>query len=262
MKKTILGALLFIISLIIMVPFSDWLYQKSVIQTKPFPTVCLEGWAHRGYVHTQQGFKENTIPSYLEAIRLGATGIELDVIYDTNLKDFIVSHDKLSDASHALRLSDALQQLPQINIWLDAKNLYQLWPWQAFSATEKLYNIVSSSHRLQSVLVESRSAWYLSHLSQYGVQTTLMIEPNPDKNPISLWLMIAISKIGFVMGDFQGISISYNRYRNEVSENFQATPAYLSTLNDETLLQSFVAQPQVKVFLTDNPNLYGEHCHK
>ncbi len=262
MKKWILGFLALSIAITL---YANWAFERKVSKVQAFPVSCLEGWAHRGYVNLEQGIEENSMASYEKAIELGAAGIEMDVLYDVELDDFIVSHGKpyhtQADGS-LLHLKQALQNLPEIHVWLDAKNLSGLWPWQASKATKRLAKILHESQRAPFVLVESRHPIYLSQLAEQGIHTTLMISPNPNKDPISMWPMIIISKLYFLMGDFNGISTGFLRYTGAVQESFQAVPAYLSTINDMQTIEKFKQQPQVKVFLTDNPNLYGLHCRQ
>jgi len=255
--------LIFIIVIVTISLASDWGYQQRVSQTKAFPVACLEGWAHRGYINATQGIKENTIASYQQAINLGATGIEMDVLYDVDMDDFIVSHDTpyhLQDDGTVLLLKDVLAALPAINIWLDAKNLSSLWPWQAAKATARLRHILSTAKQGKQVLVESRSPWYLRDLSQHGIYTTLMISPEPNRNIVVMWGSIIISKLYFSMGEFSGVSMGIPSYTGQAKISFNGSPSYLSTMNSKHDLQQYIQQSQVKVFLTDNPELYGYHC--
>jgi hypothetical protein len=261
MKKWLIGFLVFCAVLTL---YANWGFEKKINQVQAFPVSCLEGWAHRGYVNPKLGIEENSLASYQKAIELGAAGIEMDVLYDVELDDFIVSHDTpyhTQEDGSFLHLQQALQTLPEIHVWLDAKNLSGLWPWQASKATKRLSEILKASLRTKQVLVESRHPIYLSWLAEQGIHTTLMISPNPKANPLSMWAVIIASKLYFLMGDFSGVSTGFLRYTDAVQESFQSIPAYLSTVNDQQTIEAYKQQPQIKVFLTDNPDLYGLHCN-
>ena len=255
--------LIFLASLVLLVIFSNISYETRVAKTSPFPVQCLEGWAHRGYVKAEEGYVENTLASYEKAIELGAAGIELDVIYDVTLNEFVVSHDEpyhVGKDGKWLLLKDAFARLPHVNIWLDAKNLSGLWPWQAEKATARLRELITDAGRKDQVLIESRNPWYLGDLAEVGFRTTLMISPNPKASGISMWTVILASKFSYSLSGFSGISMSYHRYHVEVSDSFSEAPVYLSTINSPPQVEKFKRLPQVKVFLTDNAALYGQHC--
>lgn len=196
---------------------------------------------------------------------MGAAGVEIDLYYDAATNDFVVSHDfpyHLEADGSVLLLEEAFTVLPPTHFWLDVKNLAALWPWQAAQATQKLRKILQKSGRAAQVLVESRNPFYLRDLANYGVKTTLMISPDPSQNVVAMWTMIIASKLTYAFGDFHGISMNYRNYQGQVQESFAGAPAYLSTLNDESALAEFLKLPQFKVFLTDKPSLYGQHCNQ
>lgn len=255
--------MIFFALVLLLVPIAEQGYQARLNKLEPFAVQCLEGWAHRGYVNPEQGFHENSLASYQQAIALGAAGIEMDTYYDTELDDFILSHNKpyqLQADGSPLRLRDALSQLPKVHIWLDAKNLYKLMPWQASKATARLKTIIADGGRKDDVLIESRSPFYLRDLANSGFKTTLMISPNSHHNTLWLGAELTMHQLLFSVGQFNGISMNYGDYRAGVLDSFRQAPAYLATINDEKQLPIVMGQPQIKVFLTDNPALYGVHC--
>ncbi len=257
------GGLIFAAVLAVMALLGIEGYQQRVETVKPFPVDCLEGWAHRGYVNAAEGIKENTLASYEAAIARGAPGIEIDALYDVDLGEFIVSHDapyhRREDGS-LLTLGEVLQQFPQVNVWLDAKNLSSLWPWEAAAAIDRLDDLLSREQRKQRVLVESRSPFVLRQLGKSGIYTALLVSPNPRHDAVSLWAVILASKLSFAIANPSGLSMSHGRYRDDVAKAFAQAPMYLSTVNDPQKAEQYQSQVRIKVFLTDNPALYGRHC--
>jgi len=262
-KRSMIKLIIFLGLLLLLVPIAEQTYQARLNKVQPFAVQCLEGWAHRGYVNPEQGFPENSLASYQQAIALGAAGIEMDTYYDVELNDFIISHSKtyqLQADGTPLRLHDALTALPKVHIWLDAKNLYKLMPWQASKATARLKDMIGIAGRKDDVLIESRSPFYLRDLANAGFQTTLMISPETQHNALWLGAEITMHQLLFSVGQFNGISMNYSDYRGSVVDAFGQAPTYLATINDEKQLPIMIGQSQIKVFLTDNPALYGLHC--
>ena len=71
---------------------SDTLFRQAVAKSPAFPfSACQKVWGHRGLVGSGD---ENSLRSVGAAFAHGAVGVEIDVLYDAALDDFVVSHDR------------------------------------------------------------------------------------------------------------------------------------------------------------------------
>ena len=76
----------------ILLLLSDALYQCAASEAPefPFPT-CKKVWGHRGFAAAGG---ENSLRSVQTAFNRGAKGVEIDILFDRELNDFVVSHDR------------------------------------------------------------------------------------------------------------------------------------------------------------------------
>lgn len=114
-------------------------------------------FAHKGGLH--EGIQPNSARAITKSLQVGFEGVEVDIMYDASVKDFIVSHDVPYDRfDGALVTFDELLKetfdTKPFYIWLDAKNLNDDNAKDYVNALEHF----SNKHAVkQWMLVESRS---------------------------------------------------------------------------------------------------------
>lgn len=241
---------------------SDTLFRHAVAHSPAFPfPACQKVWAHRGFVGDGD---ENSLRSVDAAFARGAVGVELDILYDTTLDDFVVSHDRPYTlfAGKPLLLQTMLQEYGHAGFfWLDAKDLRKLSPWTARKATDRLATLIRQYQLEQRALVESRSALYLAWLANKGIYTSYLISPNAkDYGPVIFALNSRLMKLGYALGHLGALSTNDFRYTPAVADSFTGAPFLLSTVNDAAALQQLATMPAVKVILSDDDHFALNNC--
>lgn len=246
----------------LLLALSDALYQRAVARAPAFPfPECQKVWAHRGYAATGG---ENSLQSVQAAFERGAAGVEIDILYDHEQEDFVVSHDfpyTLFDGK-PLMLETVLAQHGKSGFfWLDAKDLRKLSPLAARKATQRLATLIQHYELMERALVESRSALYLSWLADHGIYTSYMVSPNDQKYSAPVYrLNAAIMKLAYAFGGLGAISMNDYRYTPVTAATFGKAAVLLSTVNDAAALQHWSAIPEVKVILSDDDHYALTAC--
>lgn len=249
--------------LLVLLPWlSDVYYKRAVMQRHAFPfPSCKKVWAHRGYAATGG---ENSLQSIAEAYRRGAVGVEIDVLYDRELDDFVVSHDRpytLFDGQPLLLESVLSLHSRSGFFWLDAKNLRSLSPLTAHRAIRRLATLIRRYQLTERAFVESSHPVYLSWLVDRGIHTSYAISPGDRRrNPPLYELHVAIMKLTYVSVGADAISMNAARYTPGTSTTFDRTPILLSTINDAILLRHLSAIPKMKVILSDEDHYAISSC--
>ncbi len=241
---------------------SDLLYRHAAARSPDFvfPT-CRKVWAHRGHAATGG---ENSPQAVAEAFRRGAAGVEIDVLYDPELGDFVVSHDRpytLFDG-RPLRLESVLSAAPRHGLfWLDAKDLRKLSPWTAHQATRRLGALLERHGLTGRAFVESSQPLYLFWLRHQGVHTSYAVSPNDRKLGAPLyWLHAAFMKLAYAFAGADAVSMNAARYTPVTAATFDEAAVLLSTVNDAGLLRHLSTLPAVKVVLTDDDHYAVTAC--
>jgi hypothetical protein len=241
---------------------ADMLYRHALVKAPAFPfPVCQKVWAHRGYVGDGD---ENSLRSIQAAFQRGAAGVEIDILYNKDLGDFVVSHDYPYTLFHGkpLLLETVLQQYGAAGFfWLDAKDLRKLSPLAARRATQRLADLVHRYQLSERVLVESRSALYLAWLANKGIYTSYLISPNDQNYSAVVYeLNTRLMKLGYALGGLGAISMNDYRYTPTTAATFGKVAVLLSTVNDAQALKRWTAYPQVKVILSDEDHFMLNAC--
>lgn len=241
---------------------SDVLYRRAAAAAPAFPfDACRKVWAHRG--HAASG-GENSLHSVQAAFDRGAAGVEIDILFDAALGDFVVSHDRpyaLFDGQ-PLKLDTLLARHADRGfLWLDAKDLRRLSPWRARQATERLAALLQRHGLTGRALVESSHAPYLAWLAGRGVHTSYALSPNERKHSAPLHaLHLSIMKLGYAWVGSGAISMTADRYTPGTAAAFGQVPVLLSTVNDATTSKRLSAIPAVKVILSDRDDYAVSAC--
>lgn len=204
-------------------------------------------WAHRGY---HKNLQTNSIESFSEAFDRGARGVELDVFYDKDLKDFIVSHDypyelhndKLLTLEHVFSLLGNRGYF-----WVDFKQLDAVQDIDI--VVDKIANLLRRFNLTDRVIIESPYGLRLRKFSEKGLHTSYWINPSSSR------LTFVIQDYGYraliAFSNFSAISMNYKKYNKYMKRNYSHLPIHLFTVNDRAELDRLVNICTVKVVLSD-----------
>lgn len=262
-RRWLLALLIPLFLLALLLVASDPLYRRAVAQAPAFPfPACQKVWGHRGYA-ADGG--ENSLRSVAAAFERGATGVEIDILYDRERDDFVVSHDEpytLHDGQPLMLDTLLAAHGASGFFWLDAKDLRKLSPLTARKATARLAALIRQHGLGERAVVESRNALYLSWLADQGVYTSYLVSPNDQKYSALVYrLNAAVMKLGYALGGLGAISMNDYRYTPVTAATFGPEVAVLlSTVNDKAALQRWSAIPNVKVILSDDDHYALSAC--
>ena len=206
-------------------------------------------WSHRGLTK-DSNFEQNSIESIKNAIKHDAKGVELDVYFDKNTSDFIVSHDYPYQKPNGkiLFLDSVFKQFSNINYWLDFKNLNKISPKKIHSSIEKLESLIEKSKiPKKNILIESTSLKKLKLYTQNNFRTSLWIIPTDNTKQHFTNLKYFIY---YNLGYFSSISLEYKSY-NQIEILNSLIPINLWTINDPEIIEKFISENHVKIILSD-----------
>ncbi|WP_416396369.1 glycerophosphodiester phosphodiesterase [Allohahella sp. A8] len=260
-RRRMIAAVVFVAFLVAAKLLIDWRYGVAVTQATALFDGCHKAWAHRGFVNEHE---ENTLGSVEAAASMGASGVEVDILYDLPTQQFIVSHDEPYQRTNGelLTLDRLLAALPADTfLWLDAKNLSSLWPHDALTAVAKLTAAIKASGLQDRALVESRNPLYLGWLADEAIHTSYMISPNAKYAAPLFWLNVYFMKLSYTWGPFSALSINDYRYGEKVADAFGDGIAILvSTVNEQADFERYARHPNIRVVLTDKDFFAFDSC--
>lgn len=246
----------------LLLSLSDVLYRCAITQAPAFPfSACQKIWGHRGYAATGG---ENSLPSVQAAFGRGAAGVEIDILFDRELNDFVVSHDRPYTLFYGkpLKLESVLAQYAGTGFfWLDAKDLRKLSPMTAHKATQRLAALIQRYQLTERAFVESSNPLYLAWLADQDIHTSYAVSPNSEQYSAPVYkLHTAVMKLAYTFGEVSAISMDASRYTPVTAATFGKAAVLLSTVNDTGALQRLSAIPEVKVILSDDDHYAMTAC--
>ena len=170
-------------------------------------------WATRGLVTDgSEGGPvrvRNSIESISYAFDRGAMGTELDIYYDTEMSDFVVSHSHRYEKPNGALLTlgtlfDAVGG--DGYFWLDLKNLRHLDRSQLQTALARLQQITDRTGLKDRVYVEGEAPFSLLAVRQAGFQTIYDCRPLLDSNILAP-VVIDVFKAVYYFGGFTAMSL-------------------------------------------------------
>lgn len=238
-------------------------YKFSRIKTNAIYSGCFKVWSHRGFF--KEGLEENSIESIIKAFDLGAVGTELDVFYDLDLDEYIVSHNYPYHLKkgRALKLQDVLKKVGKRGyFWLDFKNLEILSKENAQKAALRMLELLERFNLTAKAIVESTHPMNLSIVSRSGLYTSYWVAPETSTagNFFKFWQDIYKIKLFFLYGNFSALSMNHYCFSENIERKFQHVPIHLFTVNDKKRMVELVRKKNVKVILTDEKQFYSEKC--
>jgi glycerophosphoryl diester phosphodiesterase len=176
---------------------------------------CYKIWATRGLV--LEGFtispasSQNSIKSIQLAFDRGARGTEVDVQFDTDTGQFIVSHDvpyNLKDG-RLLTLEELFDKTGGRGYyWIDFKKIRKLGRGQLKASVNELERLANKFQIKKWIYVEGESPFSLAPFRDAGFQTIYDIHP-PANNNLFTPTIIEAYKLVFYFGNFSVIAMKY-----------------------------------------------------
>lgn len=239
--------LFFLLSTII---FLDW-YTTHNIQAHKLSQLKKKAWSHAGYFQ-DKAYQANSMQSFTNAKKNNAEGLELDVIYDKELRKYIVSHDyPYKSYNGKLLFLDSVFATYGNNFkyWLDFKNLKDMNEEEVITSQLLLKKMLSTENIcIENILVESTNLDNLSHFTKSGYYTSWWILPYKSR-----YRSIARNykyKFYYLLGKYSSLSMPYNYY-SRIEKSMNNIPVNLWTINERNIFLRNMKKPQVKIILTD-----------
>ncbi len=229
--------------------------------TRPHPvfyTGCRKVWGHRGHPEPP-AIAENTIASYRRAFDLGAAGVEMDVRYDPERREYFIGRYDRGAApppGQRLLLEDVFAAVGARGyFWLDIKTIGYLTPDQAQRAADDLAVLLQRYGLRERAIVESDAPDRLQFFARAGLHTSYWIfnvdEEAFPNTPWDLWWALVQVKRNYIRGGFSAISMDRRFYTPMVAWMLRGARIHLFTVNHLPDLRQLVANEQVRVILTD-----------
>ena len=206
---------------------------------------------------------QNTIESVSLAFDEGATGCEIDVFFDEQLGQFIVSHDRPYHLKNGklLPLSEMMAAVGGRGyIWLDFKKLRHLSDAGLAAAVAELQEITDEYGGRDKMYVEGEDPLHLSAFRDAGFPTILDTHPLADSHFVTPAL-INIYKLLYHFGDFTVMGMNYGALEDPIyGERTKAAlgniPMFIYHVEpDPAILQSLATSGSVRVILVENQSL-------
>lgn len=261
-KKLVLGVT---VSFVIVSYFLTVVYVDAQLAKRSYPEIinsCNKVWATRGLVtdHENRLNNANSIESVTLALQSGAIGVEIDVYFDLDIGDYVVSHDRpynLKDG-HILTLKELFQSVKYRGYyWLDFKKMTRLNETQMRQAVERLQDITIDTGLSSRVYVESEHPKNVAFFHRGGFHSILDTQPLPDSY-IGTELIHNVYKIIFYFGNFSVMGIGYGELDDPVFNStsyrvLKDVPIFVYHVpNDEVLILNLAAQKNVRVILNSD----------
>jgi hypothetical protein len=257
----LLRGFFYLLVLIVCAYFGLAYYVDYQLARKDFSSAyndCHKVWTARGLYGGQT--QQNSIKSIGRAFDRGALGVEVDIHYDVEIKDYIVSHSRPYRLKNGriLPLGELFDAVGAGRyFWLDFKKLRRLDQAQALEAVQRLIDI-SQVHGVKSrIYVEGANPTNLSYFNNAGFHTIFDTHPAPDNHFLSPF-MITVYKIVYYFGDYTVMGIEYGEFDNPIyGANTRARlgniPVFLYHLPvDQTLVDEMLRIDAVRAFIVGN----------
>lgn len=238
----------------------------------PFPS-CQKAWSTRGLVtdSTRRLQQANSIEAVQLAVSLGAKGVEVDVYFDTDLGQYIVSHDRPYNLKNGelLTLERLLQQVePSTYLWLDFKKLTRLATSDVMRAVDRLENIARATGMKEKLIIETEHPVKLAAFRDAGFMTLFDTQPL-RASVFGASIILNLYKMLYFFYDFTVMGMNYGDLDDPIyagaAETLLATvPVFIYHVpNEPRLIDRLSRLPSVQVVLnTDETSRYFvlPHC--
>ncbi|UTP73406.1 hypothetical protein NLG07_03975 [Alteromonas sp. LMIT006] len=220
---------------------------------------CDKAWSTRGLV-TDSSIRlqqANSIEAINLAIDNGARGVEVDVYFDVEMGQYVVSHDKPYNLKNGelLSLEKLFAQLQKpIYMWLDFKKLTRLNTKEVAQAVARLTAITVNTAMANKVVIETEHPVKLAAFSDAGFMTMLDTQPLPESY-IGTAFVHNFYKLVYYFFDFTVMGTNFGKLDdpvyNSVSEDvLRDVPMFIYHVpNDKALITRLARMGNVQVVL-------------
>lgn len=265
-----LRIILYVTTPLVIIYFSLAYYVDQQLAKKDFSDSyndCHKVWTARGLYG--DGIDQNSIESISTAFEQGAMGVEVDIRYDIELNDFIVSHDYPYNKKNGkiLPLSELFDATGDDHyFWLDYKGLRRLDESQTREAIQRLFAISAKNGLSQRIYVEGEAPVNIFRYRKAGFHTIYDTHPLSDSNFFTPFV-ITLYKMIFYFGDHSVMGMEYGEIDNPVygtttRKLLSNVPVFLYHLPvSEALVDEMLALEKVRAFIVGNNQSVNFH-HK
>ncbi|MFT5218987.1 MAG: hypothetical protein ACI9LO_001456 [Planctomycetota bacterium] len=228
---------------------------------------CFKVWAARGLVtegpDITPGGTQNSIESIALAFAEGASGTEVDVFFDTDRGEFIVSHNYpyLLKNGEILTLEQLFEATgEQAYFWIDFKKIRHLDDEQLRQSVAELTRISNSGTLKSRIYVEGEAPFSLAAYRDAGFQTIFDTHPEAQSSPFSSF-MLNVYKSAFYFGDYSVMGMNYGRiddpiYGERAGQLLAGIPVFVYHVDDDAeTLENLSKMDSVRVILVENHSL-------
>ncbi|RUM44909.1 MAG: hypothetical protein DSY80_03875, partial [Desulfocapsa sp.] len=226
---------------------------------------CHKVWSSRGIYGGEVA--QNSLQSFVTAFARGAQGVEVDVFYDLEQNDYIVSHDfpyRKKDGK-VLLLSTLFEQTGDGHyFWLDFKDLRKLSSKQANAAVQRLQNIAEHFDIKARIYVEGEHPSKLSLFRDAGFNT--LFDTHPEAfGSILAPLVVNAFKMAFYFGNYTVMGMEYGPldspvYSEKTRHRLANVPVFLYHVPvNSALLDKLLPMDTVRAFLVGNGQSVNYH---
>ena len=196
-----------------------------------------ELWLHKG-----QSYSKNPQEIFLKINKDSWKGIELDIYFSENYKQFFITHDY--PLTNDLPILDDILYAKNKKLWLDFKNLSDI----RFSDLKVLKKKLKYIGIKNQVFIESQNLLKLKYLQDENINIIFNF-PIIFKNKTYLFLIKYLTNI---LG-FEYISVSVDSFLT-IKSYFKPHQFFLFTVNSEDKICELILKQTVNVILTSiNP---------
>lgn len=221
---------------------------------------CHKVWATRGLVLEGPAIrpdgKQNSIESVQRAFDHGARGTEVDVLFDTGMGRFIVSHDVPYNLKNGQLLT--LEALFESSggrgyYWIDFKKLRKLSDLELEASVAEMQRLAEKFGIKETIYIEGEAPFSLAAYRDAGFHTIFDTHPRPQSNPFST-LILELYKLVYYFGDFTVMAMNYGdaddpKYGSRAREVLKDVPVFLYHVDDLDVLAQLVDVPAVRVVM-------------
>ena len=205
---------------------------------------CYKIWATRGLVLDGPQITPDGLQNSIESIRLafdrGARGTEVDVLFDTGMGQFIVSHDLPYNLKHGklLTLEALFENTAGRNyFWIDFKKIRKLSDSELDASVAEMERLANKFGIKKWIYVEGEAPFSLAAYRDAGFNTIYDIHPRSDRNLFTP-AIIALYKMVFYFGNFTVMAMNYGpmddpKYGPRTQELLGDIPLFIYHIEDD-----------------------------
>ena len=259
----------YFIAFVVLASYATVFYVVYQLSRMDFPSSyndCMKVWSARGLYGN--GVEQNSIPSIKAAFYEGAMGAEVDIFYDTEMQDYVVSHSRPYSKKDGklLMLGELLDATGKDHyLWLDFKKLRHLTDAEVEQAINRLFEISQKNDLHQRLYVEGEAPVNISRYRQAGFHTIYDTHPEPESNSFISRIMINAYKIVFYFGNHSVMGMEYGElgdpiYGPQNRELLKHVPVFLYHIpTDESLVDELLELETVRAFIVGNNESVNFH---